>query len=268
MSTESTRAPALEAEQEAAAERLAARLDRPMGLLGVAFLFVFLGQMLVTEPGWSRALSIAGWVFWSVFVAEFLLRAYIAGFQRAFWRRNWWQVIFLLVPFLRFVRALQAVRVLRVARVARVGGILSAGVRGSRSAGRLLSSRIGWLAAVTLVVILAASQLLYAFEAHTDYSTALYEAALATVTGTGITTEDPFSKGVQLVLAVYSVGVFATLAGSVGAFFLRGADPVASTSKDSTSEDRTSEDRQPEPVQTSDHSGGPEPVRVSGERSH
>ncbi|MFC7401339.1 hypothetical protein [Citricoccus sp. GCM10030269] len=209
------------AERAEAAEALAARLDRPMGFLGILFLLVFLGQLLVTEPGWSRALSIAGWVFWALFVAEFLFRAYVAGFQSAFWRRNWWQVIFLLTPFLRFVRALQAVRILRVARVARVGGIVSAGVRGSRSAGRLLSSRIGWLAAVTVVVVLASSQLLYAFESQTDYTTALYEAALATVTGSGITTEDPVSKVLRLVLAVYSVAVFATLAGSLGAYFLR-----------------------------------------------
>lgn len=39
----------------AAAEALAARLDPPMGLLGILFLllFVVLGQLLVTEPGWS-----------------------------------------------------------------------------------------------------------------------------------------------------------------------------------------------------------------------
>jgi voltage-gated potassium channel len=135
-------------------------------------------------------------------------------------------VVFLLIPFLRFIRALQAVRALRVARVARVGGIVSAGVRGSRSAGRLLSSRIGWLAAVTVVVVLASSQLLYAFESQTDYTTALFEAALATVTGTGITTDDPFSQVLKLILAVYSVAVFATLAGSLGAFFLRDEDRV------------------------------------------
>lgn len=65
-----------------------------------------------------------------VFLAEFLLRAYIARFQAAFWRRNWWQVIFLLIPFLRFVRALQAFRLVRLARLsrlARAGGIVSAG---------------------------------------------------------------------------------------------------------------------------------------------
>jgi voltage-gated potassium channel len=214
------------ADRVEAADVLAARLDRPMGFLGLLFLFVIMGQLLVSEPGWNRILSVAGWAFWSVFVAEFILRAYVAGFGKAFWRRNWWQVVFLLIPFLRFIRALQAVRALRVARVARVGGIVSAGVRGSRSAGRLLSSRIGWLAAVTVVVVLASSQLLYAFESQTDYTTVLFEAALATVTGTGITTDDPFSQVLKLILAVYSVAVFATLAGSLGAFFLRDEDRV------------------------------------------
>lgn len=208
-----------------AAEALARRLDRPMGLLGMVFLFVVLGQLLVTEPGWSRALAVAGWIFWAVFVAEFLLRAYIAGFQAAFWKRNWWQVVFLLVPFLRFVRALQALRLVRLARLSRVGSILSAGVRGSRSAARVLSDRVGWLIAVTVVVVLASSQLLYATGSHTDYGTALYEAALATMTGSGITAQDPFARLLQVVLAAYSVGVFATLAGTVGAYFLRRTPP-------------------------------------------
>ena len=225
MSSSPIHQPPDQVESAAAAEALAARLDRPMGVLGVLFLFVFLGQLLVTDPGWSRILGVAGWVFWALFVAEFLLRASIARFQPVFWRRNWWQVLFLLVPFLRFVRGLQAVRLLRLSRVARVGSIVSAGVRGSSSAGRLLSSRIGWLAAVTAVVILASSQLLYAFEIQTDYSTALYETALATVTGSGFTTDDAFSKVLHLVLAVYSVAVFATLAGSLGAYFLRGEKP-------------------------------------------
>ena len=200
-----------------AAEHLAGRLDRPMGLLGIIFLFVVLGQLVVTEPSWSAVLAVVGWICWAVFVAEFLLRGYIARYQRAFWRRNWWQVLFLVVPFLRFLRALQAVRVLRVARL---GGILSAGVRGSRSAGKLLGSRIGWLAALTCIVILAASQLLYVLEAHDDYGTALFEAAMATITGSGISPQDPWSRLLQVALALYSVAVFATLAGSLGAFFL------------------------------------------------
>ena len=203
------------------AEALASRLDRPMGILGVLFLFVVLGQLLATEPLLSTTLTVLGWAFWAVFVGEFLLRAYIADFQRAFWRKNWWQVIFLLVPFLRFFRALQSLRLFRLTRLARFGGILSAGVRGSRSAGRLLSSRIGWLIAVTAVVVLVSSQLLYVTESHADYADALHEAAMATITGSGITSNDTFGRLLQVVLAVYSVAVFATLAGSVGAYFLR-----------------------------------------------
>lgn len=209
------------------AESVAARLDKPMGVLGLIFLFVVLGQILATAPGMVLALTILGWAFWVVFVAEFLLRAYIARFSRAFWKKNWWQVVFLLVPFLRFFRALQALRLVRLARFARFGGIVSAGVRGSRSAGRLLSSRIGWLAAVTAVVILASSQLLYATGTHTSYADALFESAMATINGNGLTPMTPFARVLQVLLAVYSVAVFATLAGSLGAFFLRGSPPAS-----------------------------------------
>ncbi|WP_341952133.1 hypothetical protein [Salinibacterium sp. TMP30] len=209
------------------AELLARRLDTPMGLLGVIFLFVVLGQVLTTEPSLALVLSILGWIFWAIFVGEFLLRAYIADFGREFWKKNWWQIVFLLVPFLRFFRALQSLRLVRVARFARFGGIVSAGVRGSRSAGRLLTNRIGVLIAVTAVVILASSQLLYVTGSHESYADALFEAAMATITGTGLTPTDTFSKIVQVLLAVYSVAVFATLAGSLGAFFLRKEEPTA-----------------------------------------
>lgn len=203
------------------AEAVAARLDRPMGVLGVVFLFVILGQLLAEDPALLTAFSVLGWFFWAIFVAEFLLRAYIARFRWPFWKRNWWQVIFLLVPFLRFFRTLQALRFWRVARLARFGGVLSAGVRGSRSAGRLLSSRIGWLAAVTAVVILVSSQLLFISGSYDNYADALHDAAMSTITGAELGPDDTFSRVLQVGLAVYSVAVFATLAGSVGAYFLR-----------------------------------------------
>lgn len=203
-----------------AAEVLARTLDKPMGILGVIFLFVVLGQLIATEPVMVGVLAVVGWVFWAVFVAEFLLRAYVAGFGKDFWKSSWWQVIFLLVPFLRFFRALQALRLVRVARLARYGSILSAGVRGSRSAGRLLTSRIGWLTAVTAVVILASSQLLYATGEHDSYAESLFESAMAAITGSGITGTSIFSRVIQVLLAIYSVAVFATLAGTLGAYFL------------------------------------------------
>ncbi|MCY7411674.1 MAG: ion transporter [Salinibacterium sp.] len=206
------------------AESFAKSLDKPMGILGLLFLFVVLGQLVATQEALVTALTILGWVFWLVFVGDFLLRAYVARFQLKFWKRNWWQVIFLLVPFLRFFRSLQALRLFRLSRVGRLGATVSASVRGTRSAGRLMTSRIAWLVAITAVVALGSSQLLYATGAYDSYSDALFEAALTTVTGSGITSTEGFPRVLHITLASYSVAVFATLAGTLGAFFLRGTD--------------------------------------------
>lgn len=200
------------------AERLAQRLDTPMGALGVVFLFVVLAQTLTTDAALAGVLAGLGWVLWAVFVAELTLRAYVARDQRTFWRRNWWQVVFLALPFLRVLRA---VRALRAVRVTQVGGVLSSAVRGSRSAGRLLTGRIGWLAVVTCVVVLASSQFLYLVGSFDSYAAALHGAALSTVVGQPMTPDDAFTRVVEVALAVYSVAVFATLAGAVGAYFLQ-----------------------------------------------
>ncbi|MCO1660897.1 hypothetical protein [Pseudonocardia humida] len=210
----------------ARAERIARRLDRPMGVLGVLFLLVVLGQVLAGEAGTATAFTVAGWVLWAVFVGEFALRAVVARDRRRFWARNWWQLVFLVVPFLRFAR------VLRLLRVARVGSVVSAAVRGSRSAGRLLSGRIGWLLAVTAVVVLASSQLLYVLGAYDSYAEALHDAALATITGEPLAAASGFARVLEVLLAVYSVAVFATLAGALGAFFLAGRDTGALPGRD------------------------------------
>ena len=195
-------------------EGLARRLDRPMSVLGLVFVLVVLGQSLARETWLVTALTVIGWVLWAVVVAEFAMRAYRAPHRRRFWRRNWWQLVFLAVPFLRFVRALS------VLRLARVGGILSAAVRASRSAGRLLTGRVGWLAGVTGVVVLAVSQLLYVTGDYDAYATALHQTALATITGEPLGADGGLARVVEVVLAVYSVAVFATLAGALGAYFL------------------------------------------------
>lgn len=219
--------PASEAPAErqgvSAAEALAARLDVPMGALGVVFLFVVLGQNLASG-GLAAVLGVVGWVLWAVFVAELALRAYVARDQRTFWRRNWWQVVFLAVPFLRVARAASAVRLLRVARV---GGVVSSAVRGSRSAGRLLTGRVGWLAVVTGVVVLASSQVLYILGAYTSYAEALHASAMSTITGQSLSAPGVVARWLEVGLAAYSVAVFATLAGALGAYFLRrGEAPV------------------------------------------
>jgi len=93
----------------------------------------------------------------------------------AFLRRNWWQVIFLALPFLRFLRAFS-----RTARLARLG---SSSVRSSRSAAAALGSRVALLGAWTATVILAGATALVEFGNERPTSDALEAAALAAIAG-------------------------------------------------------------------------------------
>lgn len=216
---------------------LADRLDKPMGVLGVLFLLLLVGQYVTDDPALTAVLTGASTLLWLVFAAEFALRAWLARHHPGrFWRRNWWQLIFLLIPALRFARVAMALR------TARAGAVITAAVRGSRSAGRLLTDRLAWLFVVTVTLILAAGQLLLVSGSYSSYALALHDVALTTITGQRMTARDPFAQGLELILAAYSVVVFGTLAGALGAYFLT-SRPSADT-QDSNDDRDSTDDRQ------------------------
>ena len=210
-------------EREVWAQELLDRLTPAMSALSVVFLLVVLGEQFARAgSGVATAFAVLGWLLWTVFVVEFVARMVVAPDIARFWRRNWWQLIFLALPFLRVLRLVRAVRLLRSGRV------LSSAVRSSRSAHRVLTGRLGWLTAVWAITVLSASELLYQFSGYSRFGEALHGAALATITGEPLGQRDGLAQVLEVVLAMFSVVVFATLAGSLGAFFLdrRAADSV------------------------------------------
>lgn len=198
------------------ADVVATRLDGAMSVLGLIFLLVVLGQTVATSDAVQRPLAAVGWLLWAVFVGEFLLRLWVAPSRSRFLRRNWWQLIFLALPMLRFVR------LVLLLRAARAGRVVSSAIRSSRSAGRVLSSRLAWLAAVSVILVLSASQLLFAYGVYDRYGDALHASALATITGEPFGQDAGLAMVLDVVLAVWSVGVFAAVAGTVGAYFVEG----------------------------------------------
>ena len=209
-------------ERERGIELLAARLDRPFTVLGLLFLLVVLGQNVASSPTVQRVFAVTGTVLWVLFVAEFLLRLWLAPARWRFLRHNWWQVAFLVLPALRFLRGLALLRVVRAGRVLRVvraGGVVSSAVRSSRSAGRILSTRIGWVASLSAIMVLAASQLLFTLGFYDDYGDALHAAALATIAGEPLGLQQGSARLLEVALISYSVAVFAALAGTLGAYF-------------------------------------------------
>ncbi len=201
--------------REVWAEELLDRLTPVMSALGVLFLLVVIGEQFARAgSAVSVVLTVLGWVLWVVFALEFVARMVVAPSTSRFLKKNWWQLLFLVLPFLRILRLVRALRLLRTGRV------LSSAIRTSRSARGLLGGRIGWLSMVSAITVLASSLLLFQFAGYDTYGQALHDAALATITGEPLARPDAFSQILEVVLAVFSVVVFATLAGSLGAYFL------------------------------------------------
>lgn len=204
--------------REAWAQELLDRLTPAMSALGVLFLLVVLGEQFARSgSGVALLLSVVGWLLWAVFAAEFVARMVVAPSTGRFLKRNWWQLLFLVLPFLRVLRLVRALRVLRTGRV------LSSTVRSSRSVRQVLGGRVSWLAVVSAITILGSSQLLYGFGDYPTYGSALHDTALAAITGEPLGRPDPFAQVLEILLAIFSVVVFATLAGTLGAYFLHDA---------------------------------------------
>lgn len=198
------------------ARDLLERLTPVMSGLGLLFLLVVVAERMVQPgSGAATALTVAGWLLWGAFAVEFGARLALASHRGRFLRRNWWQIVFLVLPFLRVLRLLKSLRLLRTGRV------LSSTVRSSRSAGRILGDRAAWLSMVSLIVVVAASELLYEFDsARGSYASTLYATALMAISGEPLRTGTAYGRLLELVLAVYSVVVFAALAGVFGAYFV------------------------------------------------
>lgn len=206
------------------ADDVLARLDAPMGGLGVLFALLVLVDTVSRPTGAAgTAMTTASWALWGVFALEFAARAVAAPSRSTFLRRNWWQLIFLVLPFLRFLRFLRALRTLR--RAARAGRVVSSMIRTTRGAGARLSGRLGWLVILTLCVIVGASQIVFELGGVTPYSEALYLVAMATIAGESMQ-QDGWLKILDVVFATYSVVVLAAVAGSFGSYLLERGSAV------------------------------------------
>ena len=215
---------------EELAERIFVRLHPFMAWLAAVFVLVLVGDAIVGDDSpFATIFTVAGWVIWAIFALDFLVRMVAAPSTAHFLRRNWWQVLFLVLPFLALFRFLMALR------VARAGRLLSAAVRGTRSAAAGLRSRLATIGAVTVMVILLAANVLFEFGGVAPYSQALHAAALATIAGEPTGASRGAAQAMDVVLALYSVVIFAAVAGALGAFFLEGdrrREDLSSTDRD------------------------------------
>ena len=201
------------------------RADPFMAWLGVLFALL-VGYDIAVDlgPGATRAVTIASWAIWAVFATELGAKLWIAPNRLRFLRRHWFQVIGLLVPWLRFLRF---IRLLRAGRALPAARIVSSSYRSAGAARLLLRSRLAYLGAIAVVASIAVAELAYLFERSepngifSSFGDALLWSAAAVIALHADPT--PASTGGRIAMLVgFAVGavVVASLAGMVGAFLV------------------------------------------------
>lgn len=208
--------------RERLAGMLERRLDLPMAVLAVVWA-ALVAYELIAPTEIRPELTLAGNVIWGVFAVEFAAKMIVSGHPLRFLRRRWPSLLFLVLPVLRILRIARALRLVRVLPAARV---LGSSYRAVGTARGLLAGRLQFLAVTTAIVALGGGQLLYVLEkgregALSSLGDALFWAAnLAIASSLVYQPVTLAGRLLALVLSVYALVVFASLAGTLGAFFV------------------------------------------------
>ena len=213
-------------EEPSARERLATllerRLDIPMAVLAAVWAGLVAYELIAPREAMG-ALGIASNVIWGIFALELAAKLIVAGRPVRFLRRHWPSVLFLLLPALRMLRVVRALRAVRVLPAARVVG---SSYRAVGTARGLLAGRLQFLVAATGVVVFGGGQLLYVLERGREGALATlgdawwWSANLAIASNLVHEPVTLAGRLLSLVLSAYAIVVFASLAASLGAFFV------------------------------------------------
>ena len=204
-------------------------LEKPMLVLG----FVWLGLLVIELTGnLSPSLEFVGIAIWLVFILDFALRLILAPDKSDYLKANWLTALALVVPALRVFRIFRVVRVLRAARATRslrLLRVLSSVNRGMRALGRTMRRRgVGYVVALTVIVILLGAAGMYAFESDLpnggglkSYGEALWwTAMLLTSLGSGYWPRTAEGRVLCFILALYGFAVFGYVTATIATFFV------------------------------------------------
>jgi voltage-gated potassium channel len=177
------------------------------------------------------------WVSWGIFAVDLIIRTYLAERRVEYLVRHWYDVLIVLVPFLRPLRGVRALRVLRLVVV------IPFLARAWASTGRILSRRgLQYVLVGGMVAVFACAGLVLLFERDgngtiDDYGTALWW-AMTTVTTVGYGDTFPTTpegKGVAVFLMLIGISFFSWVTANIAAFLVEfggGGDDEGVTTRD------------------------------------
>lgn len=173
----------------------------------------------------DRAVLSADWMIWAVFALELSVRTYLSERRLSYLIRHWYDVLIVVLPFLRPLRIIRSARALRLLRLGRVWPFL---VRAGTATYSLLRRRgLQYVMLSGIVVIFASAGAIYLAEKSSggsidDYGTALWW-AMTTVTTVGYGDTFPVSaagRGVAVFLMLVGISFFGWVTANIAAFLV------------------------------------------------
>ena len=208
-------------------ERYERATEVPLLILAVAIIPLLLLPITVDlRDSLENAFFALDWIIWAVFALDLGLRTYLSERRFNFLLRHWFDVLIVLLPFLRPLRVVRSARVLRISRLAPLGLRVVADLR------RLLQRRgLQYVILGGLGAVVGCASLVYLLEKDSggtikDYGDALWWAA-TTVTTVGYGDTFPVTsegRGVAALLMLVGITFFSWVTANIAAFLVELGD--------------------------------------------
>jgi voltage-gated potassium channel len=209
-------------------ERFSNAVELPMLVLALLFLPILLAPLLLElSVSVAAGLEAAAWMIWAAFVFEYGAKLFLAPDRRTMVRTHVFDLVIIVLPFLRPLRAARLLRVLHAGSALGRAGV---------SVRRLLSRRgfSGFLLVVFSTMVLA-GLLTWVFERpqqHSQIASPLDGVWWALVTSTTVGYGDrvPLSaegRGVAVLLMLVGIALLSVVTANIAAFFVEEGDEAA-----------------------------------------
>ena len=217
-----------------ALDRFTRATELPMLLLAISMIpLLLIPWLLELSANVNRTIVAIDWFIWAAFVFELGTKTYLAPARRRFLIRHWYDVLLVVLPFLRPLRVVRSARALRLLRVTR---LLTFVARLSKTTRVVLTRhRLDYTLAVAMTAVFASAAAVYYLErgiegSIDDFGTALWW-AIVTVTTVGYGDYSPSSaagRGVAVLLMLIGIGLFGIVAANIAALFITNEDEAGS----------------------------------------
>jgi voltage-gated potassium channel len=200
--------------------------ELPLLLLALAIIpLIVLPLVFDLDSSVNDAFFALDWIIWAVFAVDLGVRTYIVQERRKYLIAHWYDVIIVVVPFLRPLRILRSARALRLMRLTRVVAFATHAFAEEREFARRRGAV--YVMSLALVLLVASSALIFAFERGSDgqiddFGTALWW-GVATITTVGygdVVPVTPEGRAVAILLMLVGISLFGFLTATIAAFMV------------------------------------------------